>query len=218
MFRTTNPRNESNETTIREVLFLLKKLVVAVLFLVTLTGMQVSVFAENHGEPPVKELEQQFSDLIYLEPAEDYEVKQYDSLDQLEEAYKSIMVWPLADHYLDTYFKEENGTVYLIPTESPILLNPDEDYTLERISNDKYELTQQGENPLRGEYTLTITYSYEAGKWVFGDRMDIVSSTENGGELPDTATSFPNAMAFGGAVMAVGALMLFSRRKSSFTN
>ncbi|RLQ86700.1 LPXTG cell wall anchor domain-containing protein [Planomicrobium sp. Y74] len=192
---------------------MLKKLVVAVLVLVTLTGLQIPVFAENHGEPPVKELEQQFYDLIYMETAENYEVEQYDSLDRLEEDMKSIMVWPLADHYLDTYFEERDGNVYLIPTEGPIRLNMDEDYTLEKISDEEYKLTQHGENALRGEYTLTITYSYEAGKWVFGNRMDIVSSSEDGGEMPDTATSLPNAMAFGGALMAAGALLLISRRK-----
>ncbi|RAZ79661.1 LPXTG cell wall anchor domain-containing protein [Planococcus halotolerans] len=192
---------------------MLKKLVVAVLVLVTLTGLQIPVFAENHGEPPVKELEQQFYDLIYMDTAENYEVEQYDSLDRLEEDMKSIMVWPLADHYLDTYFEERDGNVYLIPTEGPIRLNMDEDYTLEKISDDEYKLTQHGENALRGEYTLTITYSYEAGKWVFGNRMDIVSSSDNGGEMPDTATSLPNAIAFGGALMAAGALVLISRRK-----
>lgn len=191
----------------------MKKLVVAVLVLVTLTGLQIPVFAENHGEPPVKELEQQFYDLIYMDTAENYEVEQYDSLDRLEEDMKSIMVWPLADHYLDTYFEERDGNVYLIPTEGPIRLNMDEDYTLEKISDDEYKLTQHGENALRGEYTLTITYSYEAGKWVFGNRMDIVSSSDNGGEMPDTATSLPNAIAFGGALMAAGALVLISRRK-----
>ncbi|QHJ70577.1 LPXTG cell wall anchor domain-containing protein [Planococcus halotolerans] len=192
---------------------MLKKLVVAVLVLVTLTGLQIPVFAENHGEPPVKELEQQFYDLIYMETAENYEVEQYDSMAQLEEDMKSIMVWPLADHYLDTYFEERDGNVYLIPTEGPIRLNMDEDYTLEKISDEEYKLTQHGENALRGEYTLTITYSYEAGKWVFGNRMDIASSSDNGGEMPDTATSLPNAIAFGGALMAAGALVLISRRK-----
>ncbi|MFG6117365.1 LPXTG cell wall anchor domain-containing protein [Halobacillus sp. MO56] len=188
---------------------------VVVMFLVALTGFHNPVFADNHGETPVKELEQQFNDLIYLETTEDGEVKKYDSMDRLEEEMKSIMVWPLADHYLDTYFEERDGKLYLKEMDGPVQLNTDQDYTLEKVSDDKYKLTQQGENQLRGEYTLNITYSYEAGKWVFGDRMNHVSSSEGGGELPDTATSLPIVMASGGAVMAIGALLLIFRRKST---
>ncbi|MFD1032462.1 LPXTG cell wall anchor domain-containing protein [Metaplanococcus flavidus] len=194
---------------------MLKKSVAAVIVLVMLTGLQMPVFADNHGEPPVRELEQQFRDLIYnLETAQDYEVVEYDSMARLEEEFRSIMVWPLADHYLETYFEERDGTAYIIPMDGPVQLNLDEDYTLEKVDDNTYELTQQGESALRGEYTLTITYSYEAGKWVFGDRMDHVSSSENGGELPDTATSLPSMMALGGIVMGLGALLLFFRRKS----
>lgn len=187
--------------------------VVVVMFLVALTGLHNPVFADNHGEPPVKELEQQFNDLIDLETTEDGEVKKYDSRDRLEEEMKSIMVWPLADHYLDTYFEERDGKLYLKEMDGPVQLKTDQDYTLEKVSADKYKLTQHGENQLRDEYTLTITYSYEAGKWVFGDRMNHVASSETGGELPDTATSFPIVMVSGGAVMALGALLLIFRRK-----
>lgn len=187
---------------------MLKKLVSILVAMLVMAGVPVAVFAEEHGEPPVEELEQQFHDLIFQEHEQDYELQNYDSLDALEFDMRSIMVWPLADHYLNQFFYEEDGNVYLVPTEGPIEINFDEDYTLEQISETEYQLTQESSNALWGDYTLTITYSYEAGKWVFSDRMDIVGSSDNGGEMPDTATSNPIMVLFGFLLFGAGAVFV----------
>ncbi|WP_101845615.1 LPXTG cell wall anchor domain-containing protein [Halobacillus sp. Marseille-P3879] len=174
-------------------------------------GFQTSVSADDHGEPPVEELEQQFNDLMNLETNDDGEVVNYDSKDRLEEEFKSIMVAPLADDYLDTYFYEENDKLYIEEMDGPYQLQTDQNYDLEKVSDSQYTLTQEGENQLRGEYTLTSDYSYEAGKWVFADRMDRVD--DEGGSLPDTATSNPAMMAIGGMVTVLGAGLFLGRRK-----
>ncbi|RBW71099.1 LPXTG cell wall anchor domain-containing protein [Bacillus taeanensis] len=160
------------------------------------------------------ELEQQFKDFIYQETMEDGQLKNYDSMDKLEQDLKGIMVWPLADHYLDTFFYEENGNVYLESRDGPISLMTDQEYSLEKMNENHYKLTQSGNNELRGDYTLTIHYKYEAGKWVFGDRMDNVES-DNGGQLPDTATSLPLMLVVGGAFIVLGALFMIRRKHVS---
>ncbi|SDM49985.1 hypothetical protein [Sediminibacillus halophilus] len=174
-------------------------------------GLHSSVSAEDHGNPPVEELEAQFNSLMDLETNEDGEVKKYSSKGRLEQEFKSIMVWPLADHFVDTYFEEKNGKLYKKEIDGPYRLQTDEDYSLEKINDSEYKLTQQGENQLRGSYTLTITYSYEAGKWVFADRMDHVS--DQGGQMPDTATSLPTMMMFGIIISAIGLLVLTLRKR-----
>ncbi|KGP73607.1 LPXTG cell wall anchor domain-containing protein [Pontibacillus yanchengensis] len=180
------------------------------------------VFAEDNGKPPVEKLEQQFNQMMSLETTKDGKVKKYDSLGRLEQELKSIMTWPLADSYLDTYFYEENDKLYMEEMDGPLRLNTDEDYTLEKINDGQYKLTQQGHNELRDDYTLTIEYSYEAGKWVFADRNNQVGEDEydgnNGGQLPNTATNLPMMALSGGALMALGAVGLFARRKFSTQN
>lgn len=191
---------------------MLKKLVSILAVLLVFAGLPASVFAEVHGEPPVEELEQQFHDLIFQETTEDQQLTNYDSLDALEFDFRSIMVWPLADHYMNQYFYEENGNVYLVATEGPIEINMDEDYTLEQISDTEYQLTQSSSNELWGDYTLTITYSYEAGKWVFADRNEVIGDGGTGGEMPDTATATPTMVLVGIALISAGALMIVRRR------
>ncbi|SDK17576.1 hypothetical protein [Sediminibacillus albus] len=174
-------------------------------------GLQHPVSAEDHGKPPVEDLEKQFNDLMNLETTENGEVVQYDSKARLEQEFKGIMVWPLADHFVDTYFKEENDKLYMREIDGPYKLNTNQDYTLEKISDTKYKLTQEGANQLRGEYTLTINYSFEAGKWVFADRMDNIAN--QGGEMPETATSLPTVMVSGGVISALGIFLLLARRR-----
>lgn len=191
-----------------------KKFSVVLATLLVFTGLHNPVLAEGHGEPPVKDLEQQFKNLMDVEKSDDGEVKNYDSKSALEQEFKKIMVWPLADHYVDTYFYEENDKLYQKDMDGPPKLMEDKDYTLEKVSENHYRLTQKHDNELRGEYTLTINYSYEAGKWVFSDRMNQLG-TDSGGEMPDTATNLPVMMMSGGAVMALGAFFLIARRRSA---
>ncbi|MCA0988473.1 LPXTG cell wall anchor domain-containing protein [Guptibacillus algicola] len=183
--------------------------VVGLLFL----GINNPVHAEDHGKPPVEELEKQFDQLIELETNKENEVKKYDSIDRLEQEFKSIMVWPLADHYVDTFFEERDGKLIKIARDGPVRLLDNKDYTLEKINENHYKLTQPNENNMRGEYTLTIHYKYEAGKWVFADRMNHVANDSSGGEMPDTATNLPLTMALGSTVMLAGGLLLVARKR-----
>lgn len=185
----------------------LSSLLVALLLF---TVFQIPVFAESHGEPPVIELEQQFEELIYQETTDDWEVINFDSKSALNFELRSIMTWPLADYYVDTWYFEENGQLYLEPKDGPPLLDTDKDYTLTKINDDHYKLTQNIESGLYGGATLTIHYKYEAGKWVFADRMDVIEDV--GGELPETSTSLPLFIFIGGALMLIGGFLVFGRK------
>lgn len=189
-----------------------KKVISILAAVLVFAGLQSPVLAEEHGKPPVEELEQQFVDLIYQETAEDQEVQNYDALGALKQDLQGIMMAPLADHYLEEFFYEENDNLYLTARDGPIQLNTEEDYQLEQVNDTTYKLTQTSSNELHGDYTLTITYSYEAGRWVFADRMGIVGYSDNGGELPETATSNPAMVLFGITVIGAGALMMLRRR------
>lgn len=191
---------------------LLSALVVAGLVFM---GMSTPAFAEDHGEPPVKEMEKKFHELIYQETTEDGEVKNYDSKDRLEQEYNQLMLPDVARYFVESYYKEEDGKLILISKDGPVEVQWDKDYTLEKIDDQNYKLTQSGENELRGEYTLTIHYKYEADKWEFAERSVTKGANEDnsGGEMPDTATNLPTMMMIGGGVMLAGALVLVARRR-----
>ncbi|KHE67171.1 hypothetical protein [Halobacillus sp. BBL2006] len=190
---------------------MIKKFPVVVVACLVFVGMSAPVFAQSHGEPPVKKLEQQFNDFFTLETTDDGEVKKYDSMDRLEEEMKSIMVWPLADRYLETYFYEENGKLYLKAMDGPVKLDLDKEYHMEKVDENHYTVTQDREGAQYGKHTVKINYSYEAGKWVLEDRSRM--EREKGGEMPDTSTSLPVKTASGLLLTVVGALLLAGRKR-----
>ncbi|MBH0231154.1 LPXTG cell wall anchor domain-containing protein [Halobacillus yeomjeoni] len=191
---------------------MIKKLLVVFVTALVFTGLHSPVFAEDHGEPPVKDLEQQFKNVLMVETEEDGEVTKYDSMDEVEQELDAFMTKPLMDHYSEMYFMEENDKLYKKSLGYPIFVETDKDYELEKVSENKYKLTQEGSSQTHGDYTFEVTYSYEAGKWVFSKRS--ATQNENGGEMPDTATPAPMIMLAGAGIMLLGALALFTRRRT----
>lgn len=189
----------------------MKKLSAVLVACLVVIGMATPVFADNHGKPPVEELEKQFNEFFTLETTDEGEVKKYDSMDRLEEEIKSIMVWPLADQYLETYFYEENDKLYLKAMDGPIKLDTDMEYHMEKVDANHYTVTQDRENQQYGKYTVKIDYSYEAGKWVFEDRRHIERG--EGGEMPDTSSTLPMKAISGILLTAAGALLLVGRKR-----
>ncbi|MCA0984069.1 hypothetical protein LCL89_08435 [Halobacillus yeomjeoni] len=192
---------------------MIKKLFIVFVTALVFTGLNNPVFAEDHGEPPVEDLEKQFKNIVLLEKEEDGKVKEYDSLDAIEQEMDSIMTKPLVDHYLNKYYTEKNGEAYGKDLGYPVFVQLDEDYDLEKVNENKYKLTQEGYLETNGNYTLEVMYSYEAGKWVFSDRS--VTQNDDGGEMPDTATPAPMIMLAGAGIMILGALALFTRRRTA---
>ena len=176
-------------------------------------GIHSPAMADDHGEPPVEELEKKFEELLFPE-TDGTKVTKYDSIHQLEEDLNGIMKFPLTDYYLEKYFYEEDGQLHIVAMDGAYLVDLEQDYTLEKLSDDHYRLTQNRSNQLRGEFTVQVDYSFEAGRWVFEDRMDVVNS-QDGGELPNTATNMPMMMLSGGLLMAAGAFLIYRKRHTT---
>jgi hypothetical protein len=190
---------------------MIKKMSIVLVACLVFAGMSSPVFADNHGKPPVKELEQQFYNFFTLETTENGQVKKYDSLARLEEEMKSIMVWPMADDYLESFFYEENDKLYLRAMDGPVKLDTDMEYQMEKVDDKHYTVTQDRKGAQYGKYTVKIDYSYEAGKWVFEDRSRI--KRVEGGELPDTSSSLPMKTMTGLFLTVAAALVLVGRKR-----
>ena len=174
--------------------------------------------AQEHDEPPIKELDEKFQELIEVEYGDDFKATEYESKDELENAFHSIMTSELADYYLDRFFKFEDGEVYVLPQDGPLYINFDEEYQLEEQNENHYKLTQENEDEMRGEYTLSVQYEHQDGEWLMIDRNEIVG-VEEGDELPETASSFFFWALMGLGIALSGAgIILFSRKnKAGFT-
>ncbi|ARI76945.1 hypothetical protein [Halobacillus mangrovi] len=183
----------------------MRKLFSIIVLGIMILGIHTTIHAENHGKPPVKELEQKFHNLIFQEIEEDQEinkVKKYDSKAALKEDLLEIMTSPLADSYLEQYFEEKDGDLYIIPQDGPQQLSFNHDYELEKVNDSYYRVTQPANDKL---YTgrIEVEYRYEAGGWVFANRMNRIS-TDAGGEMPDTSSSSPLRMIVGVILIGTG--------------
>ncbi|WP_377890697.1 LPXTG cell wall anchor domain-containing protein [Alkalihalobacillus sp. R86527] len=206
---------------------MLAALLVTALFF---TGFQNPALAEDHGKPPVEELEEQFSNLFNVETEENNYVKDYDTLAEMRKVFENIMTPDLAKKTVETFFKEVDGRLMFLPQDSEAKLLSDVDYELRKIDDNHYKLLQTAELEIYGgTYRLEIDYIYESGKWIFADRSrfdnveeettgDDSTNTTNedttGDKLPNTATSLPTSMMIGGGIMLAGAFLLLARRRS----
>ncbi|UCZ53176.1 LPXTG cell wall anchor domain-containing protein [Bacillus shivajii] len=170
-----------------------------------------SAIADSHGEPPIEELEEQFKNLIEVETDDDQKVVEFDSTEQFEQAFHQIMSDELADFYLGQYFKEDDDGYYHLPQDAPAYIDFEQEYTLEEVNNNQYHLTQSREDALRGEFTLTVHYEYANDQWIIADRNDL-ADVEEGGELPDTATSYP-LWTIAGLILAGTGVILITRKQ-----
>ncbi|WP_270180917.1 hypothetical protein [Alkalihalobacillus sp. CinArs1] len=205
--------------------------ILSVLVMVTLLfmGFQNTASAHGHGEPPVKEIEEKFLGFynnLNADP-ETHVVNNYHSMEEMEKVFAQIMVPGLAEAYVSEFFKEEDGKLLHRPQDGPSSIEFNSHYDLQKVNNNHYKLSQKLTGELHGGQTLTIDYIYQSGKWIFGNRNNILpevhvdgSTDDNhdettGDQLPDTATFFPTSIMVGVSVMLVGALLLVARKRSN---
>ncbi|WP_181350364.1 hypothetical protein [Thalassobacillus sp. CUG 92003] len=192
---------------------MLKKFMSITLGVLLAFSFSSQVFADNHGEPPVDELEQKFENWVIQETDSNLQVKNFDSKAGLKNKLAEIMTDSLANYYVENYYYEEDGNLYIEEKDGPLMVQTDQDYELEAKSDNHYMLTQSGSNQLRDDYTLTVEYKYEDGQWMMEDRNDKIGS--EGGEMPDTATSLPLVMSLGALMIVMGFGLTFFRKRSA---
>lgn len=192
----------------------MKKLFSLLAMVLMVVGLPLSALANEHGEPPVEEFEQKLDELIYNQETEEgsWQLANYDSYDALVEDFEQIMSPEVAEGYLESFFTEEDGNAYLVPTEGPPLIQFDQEYDLEQVSDTEYHLTQSSSNALYGDYTIMVTYSYEGDQWMITERTTEYGTSGNGGEMPDTATATPSMILFGAVLIGAGTVMVVRKR------
>ncbi|WP_377890695.1 LPXTG cell wall anchor domain-containing protein [Alkalihalobacillus sp. R86527] len=192
-------------------------------------GFQNTALAQDHGEPPVKELEAQFNEFLKVENEESVLIsKGHDTMEELEQVFGQIMVPELAEIYVDSKFKEVDGKVMVLPQDGRLKIDFNREYDFTKVNENHYKLSQAATGDLYEGRTLKIDYIYESGEWIFGNRNDILPEVHvdgdtdegttdetEGDQLPDTATFFPTYIMVGVGVMLVGALLLLARKRSN---
>ncbi|MGP4108532.1 hypothetical protein [Virgibacillus sp. L01] len=128
-------------------------------------------------KPPLEDLENQYESMIMQEYNEQEEVVNYDTKQELIDAFTKIMSQDLAVESADQFFRVRDGELFVSESEGPPLINFDTEYNLTKNNDKEYELAQKQESQLRGNIRLTVTYKYQEDGWIIADRN--VESLDN---------------------------------------
>lgn len=115
------------------------------------------------------ELLTSFMGRLVQEVDDNYRVKGYDSKEALLKMFASIADEQLAKKFIDYYYEERNGALYIIPTELPPWVELGNEYDLKQLNENEYKLTQENKSDLYGMYTIHVTFTFENGKWLISD-------------------------------------------------
>jgi hypothetical protein len=140
------------------------------------TGKTISnsVDKERSFENEMKKLDNEtiflltdkFMNHLVQETDQDYKVKKYHSKNELIESFSSIASKEVAKKFVDVYYKETGGNLYIIPTETPPWFTRNQSYKLDKINETETNVTQLNSSELYGDYKIEITFQWVKDHWI----------------------------------------------------
>ncbi|WP_335871628.1 M15 family metallopeptidase [Bacillus sp. 2205SS5-2] len=121
---------------------------------------------ETPAEPPVNELVTSFYESIIQETDEQYVVKKFSSKTELVQYLVQYAKKGFAQSLVDTYYKEENGKLKLVPQEAIPHIDPTLPFQLNKINETEYQVTQDQQDELFGSYTIEASFEVDGDHWV----------------------------------------------------
>jgi hypothetical protein len=110
-------------------------------------------------------LTDEFMDILVQETDENYQVKAFLNKASLLEAFNRVTRQEVAKSYVDYYFYEENGALYIIPTETPPWFDKQNEYDVIQLEKNKVLVQQENQSELYGEYGIEIKFTFANQEW-----------------------------------------------------
>jgi hypothetical protein len=132
----------------------------------------VSVDKHQPSQPSdtiLKNLADQFMARLVQDIDQENKVKNFHTKKELIQYLSEISNEKLAKLFIDYYYYEADGDLYIVPTETPPWFMKKNSYIITEISPTKYQLKQTNEVDLYGTYTIVLEYIYSNNKWRIED-------------------------------------------------
>ncbi|WP_019415359.1 hypothetical protein [Paenisporosarcina sp. TG20] len=150
---------------------------------------------KSEAEQVMRDYKNTFMDLVE-NSGENGKIINYGSKGEIVAYFTSAMSKGLASTYTDTYFREENGQLFLKAMDAPTWLAYDQSFTLDKIEQQKYQVIQERNNALTGHVNMTYELANKDDNWIvnnidverLGDRND-KESKNNDENLNDQQVS-----------------------------
>lgn len=106
-----------------------------------------------------------FLNTLIQETDKDYRVLKYQDKASIIDAFKHITTEEVVKAYVDYYYYEENGGLYIVPTETPPWFNKQNEYDVVQLEKNKFLVKQENESELYGEYRIEMEFTYTGQDW-----------------------------------------------------
>jgi hypothetical protein len=109
----------------------------------------------------IVKLTDQFMETLVQQADDQNKVTDYYSKAALLNAFDTIATKETAAEYVDYYYYEEAGGLYIIPTETPPWFVKENDYDIVQLDKDKVKVEQENESAMFGRYSITIEFTLD---------------------------------------------------------
>lgn len=106
-------------------------------------------------------LTDRFMDTLVQETNENYKVIPFDTKAELLNEFEKITTKEMAQPFVDYYYTEKPGGLYILPTETPPWFIEENDYDMIKVNDSTVKVIQDNYTELDGNYTLELEFTYK---------------------------------------------------------
>lgn len=117
----------------------------------------------SHEE--IVRLTDEFMNILVQETDENYQVKDHVDKESLVKAFDSVSTKEVVKPYVNTYYYEENGVLYIIPTETPPWFDKQNEYDVLQLEQNKFLVKQENQSDLYEDYKVDIEITFVEPEW-----------------------------------------------------
>ncbi|GIO28599.1 hypothetical protein [Ornithinibacillus bavariensis] len=111
------------------------------------------------------QLTDEFMRLLVQETDQDYQVIEFNNKESLINAFGVVTTETIAREYVNFYFYEENGGLYIVPTDGPPWFNKQNDYDVIQLEHNKVLVKQENQTGLHGDFVIEMEFTFANQEW-----------------------------------------------------
>ncbi len=104
----------------------------------------------------IKDITTQFMDRLVQDVDNQYRVLNYKTIAQFKSSLTSFASDKVIDQFVDFYYYEKDGQLYIVPTSTPPWFDKANDYEVKRVEDNIFEVKQRNESEFHGDYTIVF--------------------------------------------------------------
>lgn len=114
---------------------------------------------------------------------DDGSLRDYATKEEVKTELQMIMSEQLAESYVSHYFEEDNGKLYIVPTEAPVWFEEEQEFMFEEVSETEYEVSQEQSDELIGIVRMNYMLTLDGEGWIVSEiRSEEIASENNNRE------------------------------------